>query len=341
MANNNQGAKSAGGLQQLGRYLYWVLLVVMIFPFDLVFGDKYQLISPPVALFLGLIFAFIFGIPYPVFNKKLSKYLLQASVVGLGFGMNLQKSLQSGADGMLFTIVSVIGVMVIGVLLGRYMRIQEKTSYLISSGTAICGGSAIAAVGPVLRATQDQMAVSLGVIFILNAIALFIFPPLGHFFGLSQQQFGTWAAIAIHDTSSVVGAGAAYGTEACELATLIKCTRALWIIPLAFFTMWFFRKDKEGEGKAKVSIPWFILLFVVAMIINTYTPDSIMPTMAPVYSFIVALAKKALVAVLFAIGASLSLKVIRQVGVKPLILALTLWMVIGATSLFVVMYTID
>ncbi len=321
--------------------LYWVLLVIMIFPFDLVFGENYQLITPPVALFVGLLFAFVFGIPYPKFNKKLSKYLLQASVVGLGFGMNLQKSLQSGAEGMLFTIISVIGVMVIGVWLGRYMTIDGKTSYLISSGTAICGGSAIAAVGGVLKANENEMAVSLGVIFILNAIALFIFPPLGHLFGLSQTQFGTWAAIAIHDTSSVVGAGQAYGAEACDLATLIKCTRALWIIPLAFFTMWFFRNEKGGEGKAKVSIPWFILLFVLAMVIYTYTPESMMPVMGPLYSAIVVIAKKALVAVLFAIGASLSLKVIKQVGVKPLIQALTLWMVIGATSLFVVMYTIE
>ncbi|MBD5358622.1 MAG: putative sulfate exporter family transporter [Bacteroides sp.] len=335
-------------LSKIGAPLYWVLLVIMIFPFDIVFGEQYQFVSPPVALFVGLAFAFIFGIPYPKFNKKLSKYLLQASVVGLGFGMNLQKSLQSGADGMIFTIVSVIGVMIIGVLLGRYMAINEKTSYLISSGTAICGGSAIAAVGPVLKADQNEMAVSLGVIFILNAIALFIFPPMGHFFGLTQQQFGTWAAIAIHDTSSVVGAGASFdqmyfpgSTEACDLATLIKCTRALWIIPLAFFTMWFFRNKKGGEGKAKVSIPWFILLFVGAMIISTYTPESTMSVMGPIYKALVMIAKKALVAVLFAIGASLSLKVIKQVGVKPLIQALTLWMVIGTTSLFVVMYTID
>ena len=324
-------------VRQTGSWLYWVLLVVMIFPFDIVFGAQYHFITPPVALFLGLTFAFIFGIPHPKFNKKLSKYLLQASVVGLGFGMNLQKSLQSGADGMLFTIISVIGVMIIGVMLGRYMSIDRKTSYLISSGTAICGGSAIAAVGGVLKANENEMAVSLGVIFILNAIALFIFPPLGHLFGLTQEQFGTWAAIAIHDTSSVVGAGEAYGPVACELATLIKCTRALWIIPLAFFTMWFFRKDKQGEGKAKVSIPWFILLFVVAMVIFTYTPESAMPVMGPIYSAIVVIAKKALVAVLFAIGASLSLKVIRQVGVKPLIQAITLWVAIGATSLFVVM----
>lgn len=335
MSQNTQSA-----LRQIAGPLYWALLVVCIFPFDLCFGTGKQFITPPAALFMGLAFAFIFGIPYPKFNKKLSKYLLQVSVVGLGFGMNLQKSLQSGADGMLFTIVSVIGVMLIGVWLGRYMGIQRKTSYLISSGTAICGGSAIAAVGPVLKANEHEMAVSLGVIFILNAIALFIFPPLGHFFELSQTQFGTWAAIAIHDTSSVVGAGQAYGPEACELATLIKCTRALWIIPLAFFTMWYNRKDNQGEGKAKVNIPWFILLFVLAMVVYTYTPESAMTVMAPVYSTIVVLAKKALVAVLFAIGASLSLKVIKQVGVKPMIQALTLWMVIGATSLFVVIHTV-
>lgn len=327
--------------QSIGPSIYWVLLALMIIPLDLILGEKYQLITPPVALFTGLVFAFIFGIPYPKFNKKLSKYLLQASVVGLGFGMNLQESLQSGADGMLFTIISVIGVMIIGVILGRYMDIDRKTSYLISSGTAICGGSAIAAVGGVLRANENEMAVSLGVIFILNAIALFIFPPMGHFFGLSQAQFGTWAAIAIHDTSSVVGAGAEYGAEACDLATLIKCTRALWIIPLAFFTMWYFRNDKSGEGKAKVSIPWFILLFVVAMVIFTYTPESAMTVMGPVYNAIVVIAKKALVVVLFAIGASLSLKVVKQVGVKPLIQAITLWVAIGASSLFVVMYTID
>lgn len=326
-------------LAPLGRPLYWVLLAFMIFPFKMIFGM--EIISPATALFLGLMFAIVFGIPFPKFNKKLSKYLLQASVVGLGFGMNLQKSLQSGADGMLFTVVSVVGVMILGIFLGRWMKINDKASYLISSGTAICGGSAIAAVGGVMKANEKNMAVSLGVIFILNAVALFIFPPLGHFFGMSEQQFGTWAAIAIHDTSSVVGAGAAYGPEACELATLIKCTRALWIIPLAFFTIWYFRKDNKGEGKAKVSIPWFILLFVVAMVINTYTPESIAGFMRPVYDGTVALAKQALVAVLFAIGASLSIGVIREVGVKPLLQAIILWIAIGVSSLFVCLYTID
>lgn len=325
---------------KMAKPLYWVLLLIMIFPFDLVSEERHALITPPVALFLGLAFAFTFGIPCPKFNKKLSKYLLQASVVGLGFGMNLQQSLQSGADGMLFTVVSVVGVMILGVLLGKYMGIDTKTSYLISSGTAICGGSAIAAVGGVLKANENEMAVSLGVIFILNAIALFIFPPMGHLFGLSQTQFGTWAAIAIHDTSSVVGAGEAYGVKACELATLIKCTRALWIIPLAFFTIWHFRKQKSAESKAKVSIPWFIFLFVAAIVVNTYTPEALQPALTPIYSDIVVIAKKALVAVLFAIGASLSIKSIRQVGIKPLIQAITLWLTIGAASLFVVMYTI-
>lgn len=321
---------------QAGRILYWVLLAIVALPYEQLFGV--HLIDPAVALFIGLVFALIFGVPCPKFNKKLSKYLLQASVVGLGFGMNLMQSLKSGADGMLFTIISVVGVMVIGVLLGRYMSIDRKTSYLISSGTAICGGSAIAAVGGVLKANENEMAVSMGVIFILNAIALFIFPPLGHFFGLGQTQFGTWAAIAIHDTSSVVGAGEAYGAQACEIATLIKCTRALWIIPLAFFTIWWNRRDHAATGKAKVSIPWFIFLFVLAMVINTYTPAEW--GIHDLFPVLVIIAKRALVVVLFAIGASLSLRIIRQVGVKPLIQAVTLWIAIGAISLFVVMNTI-
>lgn len=327
-------------MAKVGKYLYWVLLVLMFAPFKLIFGST--IITAPIALFMGLVFALIFGIPYPKFNKKLSKYLLQASVVGLGFGMNLEKSLQSGAEGMIFTVASVIIVMVSGVILGRMMHINEKTSYLISSGTAICGGSAIAAVGPVLKADQNEMAVSLGVIFILNAIALFIFPPLGHYLGLTQHQFGTWAAIAIHDTSSVVGAGAAFdqmyfpgSNEACDLATLIKCTRALWIIPLAFFTMWFFRKGNKEDGNSKVSIPWFILLFVLAMIFNTYVGTD---TFRPVYDTLVVVAKQCLIAVLFAIGAGLSLKVIKQVGVKPLVQAVILWVIIGIGSLAAIVY---
>ncbi len=232
----------------MSKWIYIALLVIVVFPFDCV-ALGYT-VTPAVALFLGLVYALLFECPYPKFNKKTSKYLLQASVVGLGFGMNLVESLKSGSEGMMFTIVSVVGVMVFGVLIGWWIHLNRKTSYLIASGTAICGGSAIAAVGPVLKAGDHEMAVSLGVIFILNAIALFIFPPIGHFADMSQQQFGTWAAIAIHDTSSVVGAGEAYGPEALKMATLIKLTRALWIIPLALVTMLIFR-----EKGSKISIP--------------------------------------------------------------------------------------
>ncbi|MCC8070685.1 MAG: putative sulfate exporter family transporter [Bacteroidales bacterium] len=315
-------------MKKTAKWVYIGLIILVLFPFEKLGLPQY--ITPAVALFLGLIFAFVFECPYPKFNKKTSKYLLQASVVGLGFGMNVNESLKSGSEGMLFTVVSVIGVMIIGVMVGYWMMINRKTSYLIASGTAICGGSAIAAVGPVLKANEHEMAVSLGVIFILNAIALFIFPPIGHFFDMSQAQFGTWAAIAIHDTSSVVGAGEAYGQEALQLATLIKLTRALWIIPLALFTMVIFR-DKSS----RISIPWFIFLFILAMIINTYCG---LPEVAS--EWLVWLAKKGLVLTLLLIGASLSLKTIKSVGAKPLLLAIILWIVIGVSSFFVVLNTI-
>lgn len=316
-------------MKQASKWIYIILMIMCVFPADLMgFG---QAVTPALALFLGLAFALVAGeCPYPTFNKKTSKYLLQASVVGLGFGMNLMESLKSGADGMAFTVVSVVGVMLAGVALGYAMHINRKTAYLISSGTAICGGSAIAAVGPVMKAGEKEMAVSLGVIFILNAVALFIFPPIGRMVDMTQAQFGTWAAIAIHDTSSVVGAGEAYGPEALQIATLIKLTRALWIIPLALVTMAVFR-DKSG----KISIPWFIFLFILAMVANTY-----LSLPAALTDTLVYLAKKGLVLTLFCIGASLSLKTIRSVGVKPMILAIALWILIGVSSFFVVMATV-
>jgi uncharacterized integral membrane protein (TIGR00698 family) len=310
------------------KIIYILLIALVIFPFDLVgFGN---IITPAIALFLGLAFALIFKNPYPKFNKKTSKYLLQASVVGLGFGMNVTESLKSGGEGMLFTIASVIGVMVLGVLIGKWLHLNKKASYLIASGTAICGGSAIAAVGPIVKANEHEMAVSLGVVFILNAIALFIFPAIGHYFELSEVQFGTWAAIAIHDTSSVVGAGEAYGPIALQTATLVKLTRALWIIPLAIVTMFIFR-DKTS----KISIPWFIFMFILAMVINTYCnlPQQLT-------SSLLWIAKKGLVLTLFLIGASLSLSTIKAVGIKPLILAITLWIIIGIGSFVVVTTTI-
>lgn len=313
----------------MAKWIYIALLFIVVFPFDSI-GLGFA-VTPAAALFMGLVYALVFECPFPKFNKKTSKYLLQASVVGLGFGMNLVESLKSGSEGMLFTIVSVVGVMVFGVLIGYQIHLSRKTSYLIASGTAICGGSAIAAVGPVLKASEHEMAVSLGVIFILNAIALFIFPPIGHFADMTQQQFGTWAAIAIHDTSSVVGAGEAYGQEALQIATLIKLTRALWIIPLALVTMLIFR-----EKGSKVSIPWFIFLFILAMVINTYCN---LP--ASLTDVLVYVAKRGLVLTLFLIGASLSLSTIKSVGVKPLILAVALWILIGVSSFFVVINTID
>lgn len=311
----------------MAHYIYILIIALIVFPFNQ-FG--LPVISAPIALLLGLIFAFIFPNPYPKFNKKTSKYLLQVAVVCLGFNMNLQESLKSGSEGMFFTVVSVVGVMALGVLLGYMLHINRKTAYLISSGTAICGGSAIAAVGPVVKANENEMAVSLGVIFILNSVALFIFPPLGHLLDMTQQQFGTWAAIAIHDTSSVVGAGEAYGEEALQLATLIKLTRALWIIPLALVTMFIFR-DKT----ARISIPWFIFIFVLAMVVNTYVP---LPEWF--VSIMVWIAKRGMVVTLFLIGASLSLSSIKSVGIRPLVQAVALWVVISLVSLFVVLETV-
>lgn len=284
-------------------------------------------VSPAVALFMGIVLALTIGAPYGTYNKKVSKVLLQASVVGLGFGMNLHASLAAGREGMLFTIVSVVGVMLLGVLLGRVLKINPKNAYLISSGTAICGGSAIAAVAPIIDADDNDTSLALATIFILNAVALFVFPPIGHALGLSEQQFGTWAAIAIHDTSSVVGAGAAYGEEALVVATTIKLTRALWIFPLALVSVLVFR----SKGK-RVAIPWFILMFIVAMVCNTYLP---LPEWLT--GGIVKAARKALCLTLFLIGCGLSVGAIRKVGAKPLVLGVVLWIIISLTTLAVVM----
>ncbi len=312
-------------LKRYNKVLFIVLLLITLLP----------QVTPAIALFMGLALALIAGQAYPKFAKKTSKYLLQASVVGLGFGMNLHESLASGKDGMLFTIVSVIAVMVIGFFVGKWLRVDRKTAYLISSGTAICGGSAIAAVAPVVKADDNQMSVSLGTIFVLNAIALFIFPPIGHWLGMTQEQFGEWAAIAIHDTSSVVGAGEAFdrsyfpGAEgkALQIATLIKCTRALWIIPLALVTTLIFK-----EKNSKIYIPWFIFLFVLAMVINTYIA---LPTQ--ITGSLVWLAKKGLTVTLFLIGSGLSVDVLRSVGIKPMIQGILLWIVIALLSLAVIL----
>lgn len=321
-------------LQQRNKTIYvgvlTVLAVCLLMDYVPVLSVMSHWVTPPVALFLGLAFALTCGQAYPKFNKKVSKYLLQYSVVGLGFGMNLHASLASGKEGMEFTIISVVGTMLVGMFIGRkLLHVGRDTSYLISSGTAICGGSAIAAVGPVIRAKDSEMSVALATIFVLNAIGLFIFPVMGHALGLDQQQFGTWAAIAIHDTSSVVGAGAAYGEEALKVATTIKLTRALWIIPLALVTSVIFK----GSGK-KITIPWFILFFIVAIVLNTYALDGV-PQLG---AFVSGLARKGLIITMFFIGASLSRDVLKQVGLKPMFLGVALWVVISVSSLAYILW---
>ena len=316
-------------MRQYNRHIYIVLLsiITLCLLCDYIPALRFlsTWVTPPVVLFIGLVFALLCGQAYPTFNKQVSKKLLQYSVIGLGFGMNLQASLASGKEGMLFTIISVIGTLLIGMFIGcKILKLNRNTSYLISSGTAICGGSAIAAVGPIIKAKDTDMSMALATVFILNAIGLFLFPALGHWLGLSQQEFGTWAAIAIHDTSSVVGAGAAYGEEALQVATTIKLTRALWIIPLALVTSVIFR----NEGK-KISIPWFILFFIVAMLINTY----LLADYPEIGKFIAGIARKGLIITMFFIGASLSVDVIKSVGIRPLLQGVLLWIIISAASL--------
>lgn len=284
-------------------------------------------LSPALALLAGIVFALTLKHPYPRPSKKLSKYLLQVSVVGLGFGINLYDSLQAGREGIMFTVVSVAGVMVIGWLIGRWLKVSSKMSYLISSGTAICGGSAIAAVSPVIDADENETTVSLAVIFILNALALFIFPLIGEFLQLTQKEFGLWAAIAIHDTSSVVGAGKAYGPEALMVATTVKLTRALWIIPLSLVSILIYGKKKGN----KISIPWFIFFFIGAMIFSTFVP--IPPV---ILKGISTLSHSMLSITLFLIGSSLSIEAVRKVGAKPIVLGVILWILISVVSLFVI-----
>lgn len=289
-------------------------------------------LSPAISLFAGIVLALTLGIPYPKYAKKLSKYLLQVAVVGLGFGMNLHESLAAGKDGILFTIISVCGVMVLGCLLGKALKMDSKLSYLVSAGTAICGGSAIAAVSPVVGSDDNQTSISLAVIFTLNAIALFIFPPIGHLLGLSESQFGLWSAIAIHDTSSVVGAASIYGEEALKIATTVKLTRALWIIPLSLVSIFIFKKSSsEAEGKKRIAIPWFIFLFILAMVVNTYVniPEGLSNAIS-VFSH------KSLSLTLFLIGCGLSMKSIKEVGFKPILLGVILWVIISVTTLLVV-----
>ena len=281
-------------------------------------------VSPPIALFLGIIFINIFG---QVFNAdKIIKIVLQVSIVGLGFGINLKQALQAGSEGFLFTVFSITLIVVLGIVLGYIFRIDKIITQLISFGTAICGGSAIAAIAPILKADGKQTSVSLGIIFLLNALALFIFPEIGQYFHLSQNQFGIWSAIAIHDTSSVVGAASKYGHEALQTATTVKLARALWIIPISFMLSFL---NKSG---GKVKIPYFIGFFILAILVNSY-----FPAIKEVTNYVVDFSKSSLKVALFLIGTGLSFQNLKNIGIKPLLLGIILWVVISVISLFAVL----
>ena len=314
---NQNGFKNLLDKSITTREVIFVLAVVLCLS---------PLISPPIALLMGLIIAQFIGHPYLHLNHKATHILLQVSVVGLGFGMNVTSALKAGKEGILFTIVSIIGTLVIGFFMGKFLKIEKKTSYLISAGTAICGGSAIAAISPVIKAEEKQISVALGTIFILNSAALFLFPFIGHQLNLSQSQFGMWCAIAIHDTSSVVGAASKYGPQALEIATTVKLARALWIIPVAFLSTFIF-KNKNS----KIKIPYFIGLFVLAMIANTY-----IPFVQQYNHYLTNIAKAGLTLTLFLIGCGLNRKTISSVGFKPLIQGVILWVIIATAALWAV-----
>jgi uncharacterized integral membrane protein (TIGR00698 family) len=289
-------------------------------------------VSPPIALALGLILALTMGNPFLPETQKTTNYLLQFSVVLLGFGMNLTNVIEAGKKGILFTIATIFGTLIVGSLLGKLLKVEEKTSSLISAGTAICGGSAIAATAPAIRAGPNEISVSLGAIFVLNSIALFVFPIVGHALGLTDNQFGIWSAIAIHDTSSVVGAGAKFGGEALQIAMTVKLARALWIVPVALLFAFLYR-PKHGETKIKEMIPWFIFLFLLATVIRTYAPITTPPS---IFDSLVNLGKAGLTVTLFLIGASLTRDTIKTIGIKPMLQSVLLWILISLASLYAV-----
>jgi len=286
--------------------------------------------SAPLALLLGILLAQLMEHPFPQLHHKATNWLLKLSVIGLGSGMNLSGAIAAEKEGVLFTVVSIFGVLMVGSLLGKLFQTGRKTSFLISAGTAICGGSAIAALSPVMKAGDKEISVALGIVFMLNSAALVVFPAIGHALQLSQAQFGMWCAIAIHDTSSVVGAAGKYGQVALEIATTVKLARALWIVPVAFGTAFVFKTDRT-----KVKVPYFIGIFILAMLGNTYI--SAFHEFSP---FLVTIAKKGLTLTLFLIGSGLSLKVVRSVGIKPFMQGLILWGAISVLSLWAIVLVV-
>ena len=287
-----------------------------------------SIISPPIALLLGVIMVNVFGNPFMEFTNKAITFLLQFSVVGLGFGMNASSAVSAGKEGFLLTVFSIFSTLIFGFLLGKWLKNEKKTSHLISCGTAICGGSAIAAISSVIKSNENQTSIALGVIFILNSVALFVFPFIGHQLDLSQQDFGLWCAIAIHDTSSVVGAANKYGTEALQVATTVKLARALWIIPISLITAFVFTNKNS-----KIKIPYFIGFFILAMLLNSYV--STVSVFAP---HIVNVAKTGLTITLFLIGATLNFNTLKAVGIKPLLQGIFLWLFIAVLALIAIVF---
>jgi uncharacterized integral membrane protein (TIGR00698 family) len=293
--------------------------------------------SPPLALTLGVAFGLLSPHPYAAGSRKASKLLLQVSVVALGFAMNLEEVLRAGKSGFLYTLVGIAFALSMGTVLGKLLSLPRKAAYLISVGTAICGGSAIAAVGPAVDASDEEMSVSIGTVFLLNAAGLIAFPPVGHALGLSETQFGLWAALAIHDTSSVVGAGAKYGATALTVATTVKLARALWIVPLTLGTASIraYLAKKAGGGKEvstkSIAWPWFILFFLGAAVMSTYVK-----ALAPVYPWLAKGGRIGLTITLFLIGTGMSRASLKKVGPRPLVLGVVLWVVVATGSLLVI-----
>ncbi|MGE5681222.1 MAG: YeiH family protein [Bacillota bacterium] len=296
--------------------IFALLLLLCMFP----------VVTAPLALFAGIVLAVTIGNPVIAKTQKLTHKLLQFSVVGLGFGMNAAVALEAGKKGIIYTVAGITVTFILGYIFSKILKVNKNTSILISAGTAICGGSAIAAVAPVIEAKSEDTSVALGVVFILNSIALLLFPFVGHQLGLSQTQFGLWSAIAIHDTSSVVGASSQYGKLALATATTIKLTRALWIIPVTLLSALMFKSDVK-----KIKIPLFIIFFFLAMLINTYLVG-----FHDYFQIIYSVSKQALVVTLFLIGSNLSKNTLKKVGLKPFALGITLWIIVSALSLLAV-----
>ncbi len=312
----------------LRRVLFFVLLILVAIPL--------RWMSPPIALLLGVVFGLaIVPHPFADASRRCARILLQISIVALGFAMNLHDVLRAGAAGFVYTLLGILFALGVGAILGRMLSVPGRTAYLISVGTAICGGSAIAATGPVIGASDDEMSVSIGTVFLLNALGLLLFPPIGHALGLTESEFGLWAALAIHDTSSVVGAGAKFGALALTVATTVKLVRALWIVPVTLATAsvraWRAKREEPRWWRRNIPWPWFVVFFLVAAVLRTYVSD-----FAPLYPSLANAGKMGLTITLFLIGTGMSRASLKEVGARPLVQGMLLWIIVAITSLLII-----